>query len=53
MQSNSDGTLQLYAGSLSLDSTDVTNVYAASTAPVATSNAPASASNNSTGTPAS
>jgi len=41
VQSNGDGTLQLYAGSLSLDSTDVTNVYAAATAPKATANATA------------
>jgi flagellar basal-body rod modification protein FlgD len=38
VQSNSDGTLQLYAGGLSLASTDVTNVYAAATVPKATAN---------------
>ena len=38
VQSNSDGTTQLYAGSLSLSSTDVTNVYAPATAPKATPN---------------
>lgn len=47
VQSNSDGTLQLYAGSLSLSSTDVTNVYSASTAPTATANASSSASSSS------
>ena len=36
VQSNNDGTLQLYAGSLSLSSSDVTNVYAPQTMPAAT-----------------
>lgn len=36
VQSNSDGTLELYAGALSLSSADVTNVYAPSTLPPAT-----------------
>ena len=52
VQSNSDGTTQLYAGSLSLSSSDVTNVYTAATAPKATANATSTAnnSNNSTST---
>jgi flagellar basal-body rod modification protein FlgD len=36
VQSNADGTLQLLAGSLSLDSTDVTGLYTASTLPTTT-----------------
>jgi flagellar basal-body rod modification protein FlgD len=48
VQTNSDGTLQLYAGSLSLDSSDVTNVYSAETAPKATANTTSSSSTSST-----
>jgi flagellar basal-body rod modification protein FlgD len=48
VQSNSDGTMQLIAGSLSLSSSDVTNVYSASTAPKATANATSSSSSSST-----
>ncbi len=36
VQSNKDGTVQLLAGSLSLSSSDVTNVYAPQTMPTAT-----------------
>jgi len=36
VQSNPDGSLQLLAGSLSLDTSDVTNVYAPTTLPKAT-----------------
>ncbi len=36
VQSNGDGTLQLLAGSLSLSSSDVTNVYAPTTLPTST-----------------
>ena len=36
VQSNSDGTLQLYAGALSLGSSDVTNIYGSSSLPAGT-----------------
>jgi len=39
VQSNSDGTLQLLAGNLSLSTSDVTNVYAPSSMPSATAGA--------------
>jgi len=50
VQTNSDGTLQLLAGSLSLSTSDVTDVYAASTVPKATSGTGSTASTTTSST---